>query len=102
MRDCPLVEKVVQKPIALPLHERREAPRLSSEPFFSQINGLVRPFAIDLHEPLNHRRSQLQMEEKSVSIFVGESLVPTQRGSCQERCAARQIERITVPLQNTH
>src|SRR5262249_61863457 len=42
------------------------------------------------------------MEENSVSVLARESLVPTQRGGRQERCAARQIERITVPLQNTH
>ena len=101
-RGSPLAEKVVQKPIALPLHERREVPSLPSKPFFIEIEALVRPFAIDLHQPLDRRRVELQMEEKSVGILVGEGLIRTQRGRRQERRAARQIKRIAVPLQNRH
>jgi hypothetical protein len=77
-------------------------PELPSKPVFIEIEALVRPFAINLYEPLDHCRGELQMEEKSVGILIGEGLIPTQRGGRQERCAARQIERITVPLQNTH
>src|SRR5262249_47605773 len=96
------VEKVVQQPIALPLHERREGPGLPSKPLFIEIEVLVRPFAIALHEPLDDRRGELQVEEQRVRVLVGEGLIPTYRGGRQERCAARQIEGITVPLKNAH
>jgi len=57
---------------------------------------------MDLGETLDHPRCELQVKEQAVGLPIGERLIATEQRRRQERCAGRQIERVSVPLEDTH
>jgi hypothetical protein len=79
-----LAEEIVQKPIALGLHERPEISSFLVQLFFIEIEVLARPFAIDLCQSPDHLGRELQMEKKAVCIPVGKGLISAQSRSRQQ------------------
>src|SRR5215470_17424367 len=93
-------KEVVQQAVALRSQERLQIPGVSREPLFVEIEVLVRPCASGLGQPLDHAGCELQMEQDPIGVLESESLVSGRCRGRQQRGAVRQIERITVPLQD--